>query len=270
VPRERNKHADRLANEAMDDAAQGRDWEPRTPVAAAAQPAAPASAPPVNRFSGWMAAEAPPTSTLLLRHGETAMSIEKRFSGSDDPVLTERGCAQAAAAAKRLAARGGIDAIVASPLSRARATAEEVGRACGLEVTLDEGLRETHFGEWEGHTFAEVQRRWPDELAAWLADGDVAPPGGESFAATARRVRQARDRVLARHPGRTVLVVSHVTPIKTLTRIAIEAPPSALYRLHLDLAGLTEIDWYADGPAVLRLFNDTSHLSPVERGVWGA
>ncbi|MFL6136421.1 MAG: bifunctional RNase H/acid phosphatase [Frankiaceae bacterium] len=265
VPREQNKHADRLANEAMDDAAAGREWEPRTPVTAAAQPAA-----PTNRFSGWMAADEPPTTTLLLRHGETPMSIDKRFSGVGDARLTERGLAQAAAAARRLAGRGGIDVIVSSPLARALATAQEVGRACGLDVVVEAGLRETDFGAWEGRTFAEVQRQWPDQLAAWLADADVAPPGGESFTATARRVRQARDRVISRYAGCSVLAVSHVTPIKTLTRIAVEAPPAALYRLHLDLASVTEIDWYADGPAVLRLFNDTSHLSAVERGVWGA
>jgi probable phosphoglycerate mutase len=105
-----------------------------------------------------------------------------------------------------------------------------------------------------------VQERWPAELAAWLADPEVAPPGGESFAATAKRVLSARDRLLAEHPGATVLVVSHVTPIKLLAQDALQAPPVALYRLHLDLASLSEIDWYADGPAVLRLYNDTSHL----------
>jgi probable phosphoglycerate mutase len=266
VPRARNAHADRLANEAMDDAAAGRQWEPRVPQAAAAEPAPPTT----NRVSGWMTAGAPPTTTLLLRHGETPLSIEKRFSGIGDPELTERGVAQATAAAKRLADRGGIDAIVTSPLRRARVTAETVAGACGLELEVEDGIRETSFGEWDGLAFAEVKEKWPDELAAWLADTDVAPPGGESFAATARRVRQARDRIIARHPGQTVLVVSHVTPIKTLARMAIDAPPAALYRLHLDLASLSEIDWYADGPAVLRLFNDTSHLSATTRGIWGA
>ena len=97
-------------------------------------------------------------------------------------------------------------------------------------------------------------------MAAWLADPAVAPPGGESFAATTKRVLRGRDRLVETHAGETVLVVSHVTPIKILTQDALEAPPSALYRLHVDLASLAELDWYADGPAVLRLWNDTSHL----------
>jgi probable phosphoglycerate mutase len=98
-------------------------------------------------------------------------------------------------------------------------------------------------------------------MTKWLADPEVAPPAGESFAATDRRVRRARDRMIAAYPGGTVVVVSHVTPIKILVRMSLDAPPSALYRLHLDLAAVSEVDWYADGPAVLRLFNDVSHLA---------
>jgi broad specificity phosphatase PhoE len=77
------------------------------------------------------------------------------------------------------------------------------------------------------------------------------------------RVRRARGDLLARHPGQTVLVVTHVTPIKTLLRLALDAGPAVLYRIHLDLASLSLIDWYADGPAVVRLMNDTAHLGAV-------
>jgi probable phosphoglycerate mutase len=144
---------------------------------------------------------------------------------------------------------------------RARETAELVARAAGVELVVEPGLRETDFGDWEGYTFGEVQQKWPQELAAWLADTAVAPPFGESFDATATRVRQARDRVLATYGGQRLIVVSHVTPIKTLLRFALDAPPSALYRMHLDLACLSEVDWYSDGPAVVRSLNDTHHLT---------
>jgi probable phosphoglycerate mutase len=99
-------------------------------------------------------------------------------------------------------------------------------------------------------------------MAAWLADPDVAPPGGESFTATFARVQAARDRLVAHHPGATVVIVSHVTPIKTVLRQALDAPPGALYRMHLDPASLSTADWWADGQAVVRLLNDTSHLGP--------
>jgi ribonuclease H / adenosylcobalamin/alpha-ribazole phosphatase len=75
------------------------------------------------------------------------------------------------------------------------------------------------------------------------------------------RVTAALHRVLDARAGQTVLIVSHVTPIKTLVVAALLAPPATLYRMHLDVAALSEIDWYADGPAVLRSFNDTGHLS---------
>jgi ribonuclease H / adenosylcobalamin/alpha-ribazole phosphatase len=208
-----------------------------------------------------MPAEGEPTVTLLLRHGQTAMSVQKRYAGRSDVPLTQAGVQQAAAAAKRLASAR-LDVIVTSPLQRAAATASEVAAVTGVPVVTDEGFRETDFGDWDGLTFAEVRERWPAELAAWLADPAVPPPGGESFADVSIRVTGALRRVLADRPRRRVLIVRHVTPIKTLVVAALLAPPAALYRMHLDVAALCEIDWYADGPAVLRAFNDTGHLDP--------
>jgi len=208
-----------------------------------------------------MPAEGEPSVTVLLRHGQTAMSVQKRYAGRSDVPLTQAGVRQAAAAARRLASAG-IDAIVTSPLRRAAATAAEVAAVTGAPVVTDEGFRETDFGDWDGLTFAEVRQRWPAELAAWLADPAIPPPGGESFADVSTRVTGALCRMLAGCPRQRVLIVSHVTPIKTLVAAALLAPPAALYRMHLDVAALCEIDWYADGPAVLRSFNDTAHLDP--------
>jgi ribonuclease H / adenosylcobalamin/alpha-ribazole phosphatase len=214
----------------------------------------------VRTGSYWRPVQGEPTVTVLLRHGQTPMSVQKRYSGRSDVPLTDVGVRQAAAAAKRLASAG-LDVIVTSPLRRAVATAQEVAAATGAPVVTDEGFRETDFGAWEGLTFAEVRERWPAEITTWLADPEVAPPGGESFTDVSARVTAARSRVLAGREGQTVLIVSHVTPIKTLVAAALLAPPEALYRMHLDVAALSEIDWYADGPAVLRSFNDTGHLS---------
>jgi ribonuclease H / adenosylcobalamin/alpha-ribazole phosphatase len=208
-----------------------------------------------------MPATGEPTVTVLLRHGQTPMSVQKRYAGRSDVPLTQIGVEQAAAAAKRLASAG-LDVIVTSPLQRAAATAAEVAAVTGVRVVTDEGFRETDFGAWDGLTFVEVRQRWPAELAAWLADPAVPPPGGESFADVGTRVTGALQHVLADRQHQRVLIVSHVTPIKTLVAAALLAPPAALYRMHLDVAALCEIDWYADGPAVLRSFNDTSHLNP--------
>ena len=206
-----------------------------------------------------VAGPAPPTTLLLLRHGDTPLSGQ-RYSGRGDPELTEHGLAQARAAGRRLSKVDGVAAVVSSPLRRARATAAAVADAVGAGLVLDDGLVETDFGRWDGLSFAEVRERWPAEHAAWLADPATAPPGGESVNQVARRVRRVRDRLLAAYPGRTLVVVSHVTPIKLLLCSALGAPASALFRIHLDTASLSTVDWYPDGPAVVRLLNDTGHL----------
>jgi probable phosphoglycerate mutase len=188
------------------------------------------------------------------------MSVHKRYAGRSDVPLTDLGIRQAVAAAKRLASAG-VEVIVTSPMLRAARTAEEVAGVTGAPVVADEGFRETDFGAWEGLTFAEVRERWPVEVTKWLADPAVPPPGGESFAEVSDRVTHALHRVLAGRERQTILIVSHVTPIKMLVAAALLAPPAALYRMHLDVAALTQVDWYPDGPAVLRSFNDTAHLN---------
>ncbi|CCB74107.1 MULTISPECIES: bifunctional RNase H/acid phosphatase [Streptomycetaceae] len=303
VPRARNKHADRLANEAMDAGKQGRQWQPKdsgtvvreeTGVARIAPATAPGDAAaglaaaraalrgatrPVDAVT---AAEetarepvAPPaartaapdlgtsTTFVLLRHGETPLTPQKRFSGSGggDPELTDKGRWQAERAAEALAARGSVQAVVTSPLARCRETAAIVAGRLGLEVVVEDGLRETDFGAWEGLTFAEVRERHPADLDAWLNSAKAAPTGGgESFTTVSRRVAAARDRLLARYPGMTVLLVSHVTPVKTLVRLALGAPPESLFRMDLSAGSLSAVAYYADGNASVRLLNDTAHL----------
>jgi probable phosphoglycerate mutase len=308
IPRERNKHADRLANEAMDAGKQGKQWEPSRSTAAldardaeaarvvgdaaagaakaraalvrtggasvATAPAAPAVsdavagaellATPAAPSAGWGAPDLGlPATFVMLRHGETVLTPEKRFSGSggSDPVLSAVGRRQADAVAAALAGRGTIQAIISSPLRRCRETADAVAAKLGLGVSIEEGLRETDFAAWEGLTYAEVRERYPDDLEAWLASPKAAPTGGgESFATVARRVAATRDKLLALHQGRTILLVTHVTPVKTLVRLALGAPPESLFRMELSAASLSAVAYYADGNASLRLLNDTSHL----------
>ncbi|MDQ0990582.1 bifunctional RNase H/acid phosphatase [Streptomyces sp. V3I7] len=290
IPRERNKHADRLANEAMDAGGRGERWSPSASTAeldAAAAPAGEATTATGLRTTattpdatvatsdatattptvGWAAPAdlGAPATFVLLRHGETPLTPQKRFSGSggSDPALSEIGREQAERVAAALARRGTIQAIVASPLARTRETAEIVAARLGLDVTIDEGLRETDFGAWEGLTFGEVRERHPDDLNAWLADPEARPTGGgESFAETATRIAATRDKLTAAYAGRTVLLVTHVTPIKTFVRLALGAPPESLFRMELSAASLSAVAYYADGNASVRLLNDTAHLRP--------
>lgn len=335
IPRARNKHADRLANEAMDAGRDGRQWEASASTAALDAPArgtvntppppAPTTGSPGDQAagaakaraalaaargvaadtlfsvpeaaavpegavpdpvapeaaasgtagsspeaagapgSGWGSAPdlGAPATLVLLRHGETALTPEKRFSGSGgtDPELSATGRGQAERAAEHFAALGVVQDIVSSPLRRCRETAAAVAARLGLDVRIDEGLRETDFGAWEGLAFGEVRERYGDDLTAWLASPDTAPTGGgESFAEVTERVAAARDRLVARYAGRTVLLVTHVTPIKTLVRLALGAPPESLFRMELSAASISTVAHYGDGNASVRLLNDTSHL----------
>lgn len=274
IPRERNRRADALANAAMDEAAAGGTptaagespaGTPATPVRStpAAPSAGPAGSVPSagSAVASWMPRSGSATRLLLLRHGQTELSIDRRYSGRGNPPLTETGRRQAAAAAQRLASdRFAIDAIVSSPLGRAMTTAQHVADRCGLSVVVDDGFIETDFGKWEGLTFAEAKDRYPQVHDRWVADTSVAPPGGESFDAVAERVDAAVARTVERYAGQTVLVVSHVTPIKSVLRRALEVGPSLLFRLHLDLASLSRADFFPHGGASVRLVNDTAHL----------
>jgi probable phosphoglycerate mutase len=254
IPRERNQAADRLANEAMD-AGVGR--RPRAAPPRVAEPVA-AGAP--NRIVGWGPTVAA-TSLLLVRHGVTAFSVEKRFSGVGDPPLIEEGRSQARAVAARLGARGGIDLVVTSAMSRCRETASVIASAVGAPVEQDDDLREVSFGVWEGLTFETVQERWPRELSSWLSDPSLSPPDGESYESLRYRVSRAQQRLVNRHRGLTVCVVTHSRPVASFVASALDAPLASLYRLHVDNASLTQLDYYDDGPQVLRTFNDVSHLS---------
>ncbi|HET9254690.1 MAG TPA: bifunctional RNase H/acid phosphatase [Pseudonocardiaceae bacterium] len=246
IPRARNAHADRLANEAMDAQAAGK------PVSATRKPAA--------TTPRWTGATGTPTRLVMLRHGQTEHFAQARYSGRADLPLTATGQRQAAAAAARLANLDGVAAVVSSPLLRARHTAKPVADALGVPLTIHDGLIETDFGAWEGLTFAEASARDPELHTRWLTDTSAAPPGGETMDAVHRRVRQARDQLIAKHGPATLIVVSHVTPIKSLLRMALDAGPSLLHRLHLDIGSLSIAEFYPDGPATVRLVNDTSHL----------
>ncbi|WP_096505643.1 bifunctional RNase H/acid phosphatase [Mycobacteroides stephanolepidis] len=257
IPRERNKHADRLANEAMDRASAIEPKAPKKPK----EPKESNETKAVDAAPGWTGARGKPTRMLLLRHGQTELSVQRRYSGRGNPELTALGREQAANAARYLASRGGIAAVISSPLGRAKETAAAAADALGVPLTVDDDLIETDFGKWEGLTFSEASERDPELHAQWLSDTSVTPPEGESFDTVHHRVRRARNRIIAEYGGATVLVVSHVTPIKTLLRLALDAGPSLLYRLHLDLASLSIAEFYSDGPASVRLVNETSYLT---------
>jgi probable phosphoglycerate mutase len=134
-------------------------------------------------------------------------------------------------------------------------SAEIIGARLGKAVRTEDGLAEMEFGSWDGLTFAELRERHPDELDAWLGSLDQPAGGGESFRVVEQRVLASLERLLAEFAGRTVLVVSHVTPIKVLVARAIGAPLDSVHRMEMAPASVSVLSFFDDGRAVLRMFN---------------
>ena len=274
VPRAKNKVADALSNVAMDAAAAGEpvgfvgdteqaDQAPAVQETASVELGEPAAA---SQPSDWMAEQGPVTRFILVRHGQTAMSVAKQYSGHADPELTEFGRKQALAAAQALVDTP-VDAIVCSPLKRCQQTAQAIARSVrpagadkdALEVETVAGLIEVDFGLWEGKTFAEAHAADGELHGQWLEDASVACPGGESLQQVHRRVRKTRQELQEKYAGKTVVVVSHVNPIKSFIRQSLDAGPVTFNRLFLDLASISIAEFW-DGGSMLRGFNDVGHL----------
>jgi probable phosphoglycerate mutase len=259
IPRAANAHADRLVNEALDGLRDG------VTVAQGADPSlleeVQDPAPPLDR--GGAVPEATTTTLVLLRHGVTPHTTDKRFSGGlagANPGLSDEGRAQVRLAAEWLEPLAGRAAVVvASPVRRTRESAEIVAETLGLPLETEPGLAEMEFGHWDGLTFAEVAERFPEELARWRGSLDAAPEGGESFRVVEKRVLDALARLRERYAGRTVVVVSHVTPIKTIVSHVVDAPLESVFRMELAPASLSVVSFYSTpgeaDRASLRLYN---------------
>jgi broad specificity phosphatase PhoE len=226
-----------------------------TMTARADQPSS--SAPP-----RWFPPRDQATRVLMIRHGSTEHSLEGRFSGRNDLPLDARGQGQARAIAEHLRGLGPVDAVISSPLRRARETAKVIVDRVGGVVEIHDDLIETEFGEWEGLTIEETHLKWPDLLSAWLERADIAPPSGESFAQVEERTLRGLNEIIAAHRGQRIVLVSHVTPIKTLLRLALGAPQDTMFRFHLDTASLSAVDYYDDGTSSVRTINNAEHPDP--------
>ena len=195
---------------------------------------------------------------------QTPHTAAKKFSGGlggDNPGLSDEGRDQIRATGDWLApAAERIDAVVASPVRRTRESADILGDLLGRPVEEEPGFAEMEFGVWDGLTFPEVGERDPKGLETWLTDLDHAPEGGESFRTVEARVLAALDRVRDAHHGRTVVVVSHVTPIKILVGRALGAPLEGVFNMELSPASVSVVSYYPGvdlfpDRASLRLYN---------------
>ena len=201
-----------------------------------------------------------PLRFFLVRHGETAENARMRYLGTRDEPLTENGMRQALHVADALS-QIPIAAIISSPMRRAADTAAPIQKACGVELRLDRRLAEGSFGRWEGLSRAEVLELGnPDAelLARWESDPSCAPPGGESINDVQKRVIRLVEELKEEFAGSSVVLVSHVGPIKALLAAALGVSPQVSRRLFLDPGTISVMEW---GPhPLLRLFNSHAHL----------
>lgn len=197
---------------------------------------------------------------FLVRHGETAENMQMRYLGISEEPLTENGMRQARCVADVLAQLP-IRIIISSPLRRAADTAARIREACGVELRLDSRLAEGSFGSWEGLTRAEVLKlgsRDAAMLARWESDSSSAPPGGESIESVQKRVVNLAEELKNEFPDSSVVLVSHVGPIKALLAAVLGMPLQSSRRLFLDPGTISVVEW-GDRP-FLRLFNSHAHL----------
>lgn len=276
VPRAENGAADGLANAAMDGRRSiSRDFGPAAAAATAparpvpavrgdvaTQPSTGAVVRPVvpervasgapMRFD-----DAQPVTVVLVRPGETPLTVSKAYSGSSvpGPSLTEHGREQTARAAE-LVYRIGRDMwgdvpdpseLITSPMVRTQETARVVADRLGLPVRTEPLFAECDFGEWEGLTAAEIEERWPKLLKRWHDDASFCAPGGESIADVGVRVRAGLRAVRAAGVGRTVVVVTHSVAVRSAVGVAIAANPSAWARIRVAPASVSIIRLWADG-----------------------
>lgn len=205
-----------------------------------------------------------PTRLIAIRHGETAWNTERRLQGQLDIPLNALGRRQAACLPEALRHEG-LEVVVASDLGRAWDTARAFAGPLGLPLLPEPGLRERAFGEMQGHTYEEIETRWPDWAARWKArDPDFAAPGGgESLAGFYARCVATAERVAQAHAGRTVALVCHGGVLDCLYRAAARLPLDAPRTWQLGNAAVNRLLHTPQGLSLVG-WNDQSHLDGLD------
>jgi probable phosphoglycerate mutase len=281
IPREQNGKADALANEAMDAEKSvvrkyvgSADTSTISVVTSSSKvvaadleynPELPSSVRAPRNISKKL------TTIILVRHGRTILTESHRISGrgGEDPQLSEAGIEDAQAVAEELTkvSHSGPYAkvlkpsvVVSSPIARTRETAAIVATRLGIPVEINEDIAEISFGEWDGHTNQEVAENWPDDYEQWRGDVKVSPPGGESLEEFDVRVQNGLADILEKYEGQTVIVVSHVMPIRGFLKSALQAGWPAYWRTSVAPCSMSIIRFWGNEAAEITVVNQTNHL----------
>ena len=196
---------------------------------------------------------------LAIRHGETTWNVDTRIQGQLDIGLNDTGRWQAERLAQALAEEP-IRAIYASDLGRAHETALAISRVSGVPVTAEQGLRERHFGEFQGKTFAEIEAVLPEQARRWRTrDPAFAPAGGESLLQLRERVVSTAEKLAARHAGEQIVLVGHGGVLDVLYRAATRLDIQAARTWALGNAAINRLLWTVEGFSLVG-WADTQHL----------
>lgn len=281
IPREQNSKADSLANEAMDaESSVIRKFvgEPGTSTINVVTLASKVTAADLEYNPELPSSVRAPrdvtkklTTVILVRHGRTPLTESHKLSGrgGEDPQLSELGRDDARKVALELAKVGKSStfakfaaptAIISSPLARTRETAQIISNELGLSASTLDDIAEISFGEWDGHTNQEVAETWPEQYSAWRGDVKIAPPDGESLEEFDQRVQRGRAQILSDYEGQTVVVVSHVMPIRGFLRAAAVADWPIYWRASVAPCSITVLRFWGDQAAEISAVNHTTHL----------
>ena len=200
------------------------------------------------------------TRILAIRHGETAWNVDTRIQGHLDVDLNDHGRWQAQRLGQALAQGDTIHHIYSSDLARAHATAQAIAQATGTPITLHEGLRERHFGSFQGKTFAEIEATWPEESKRWRQrDPQWTPPGGESLLMVQARLQTVLAQLAQRHSGEQIALVAHGGVMDVLYRLATGQDLQAPRTWALSNTAVNRLLWTPQGLSLVG-WADVSHL----------
>ncbi len=199
------------------------------------------------------------TSFVLIRHGQTGWNKEARFRGRIDIDLDETGMRQAQAVGERFA-QSELAAIYSSPLKRAMATAEPIGRRLGLQIVPLEGINDMNFGSWQGRSIDEVKEQDKELFDLWRYSPDkLSIPGGETLDDVRQRVTATMDDLAAKHENDTVLLVTHRVVCKVLLCHLLGLDNSHFWQIAQDTTAVNRFQ-VVGGRSTVTLINDTCHL----------
>ncbi|MFV0525236.1 MAG: MSMEG_4193 family putative phosphomutase [Acidimicrobiales bacterium] len=203
-----------------------------------------------------------PTVVLMVRHGATPTTGQVLPGRAPGLHLADRGHAQAERAAERIAAleKPRVVAVYASPMERTRETAAPIGAALELDVVVDDGLLEADFGAWTGRKLSELMKL-PEWVTVQRYPSGFRFPDGESFVEMQRRICTAVQGLVARHPGETIVVVSHADPIKAAVADALGTHLDLFQRIIIGPCSISAVSYAPTGPSVLGVNSTGGDLS---------